>query len=80
MPEIMSEIIESPAIDSDTDYALSTEVCGIEDGTDYYTAVVVFAGAPGMPVAGDATGSTGPDTYDADGTVDLGTIELEVVE
>ena len=80
MPDAMSEAIPTPAIDSDTDYALSAEVCGFEDGTDYFTAVVVYAGEPGIPVAGDAQGQKeGVDTYNNGGTVDLGALELSVV-
>jgi hypothetical protein len=80
MPDIMGEAIPTPDIDSDTDYALNTEVCGITDGTAYYTAVIVFAGAPGIPVPGDAQGITDTaDTYNAGGSVDLGTMELQVV-
>jgi hypothetical protein len=80
MPDVMGDAIPTPDIDSDTDYALNTEVCGITDGTAYYTAVIVFTGAPGIPVPGDAQGMTDTaDTYNAGGSVDLGTMELQVI-
>jgi hypothetical protein len=80
MPDVMGEAIPTPVIDSDTDYDLNTEVCGITDGAAYYTAVIVFTGAPGLPVPGDAQGITdATDIYAAGGTVDLGTMELQVV-
>ena len=79
-PDVMGELIPTPAISSDLDYELSTEICGITSGTAYYTAVIVFAGVPGMPVPGDAQGITdSTDVYTEGGTVDLGTMELMVV-
>ncbi|MCP4198536.1 MAG: hypothetical protein GY762_15425 [Proteobacteria bacterium] len=80
-PDVIGDLIPTPTINSDTDYALSTEICGITDGTAYYTGIVVFAGIPAMPVPGDAQGVTdATDTYTAGGTVNLGDMELQVVQ
>jgi hypothetical protein len=83
MPEA-SASIEGPVIDSDTDYSLNQEVCGIVPGTDYYTGLLVYGAGHSatnpMPQPGDAQGLAGAaETYEACGTVDLGAVELEVI-
>jgi hypothetical protein len=80
LPDVMGDLIENPTIDSDTDYALNQEICGITPGTNYYTAVAVYAGSPGAPGPGDASGITdSTDTYTDGYTKNLGAMELEII-
>jgi hypothetical protein len=80
LPDVMGDLIDSPAIDSDTDYALNQEICGMVSGSNYYTAVAVYAGSPGQPGSGDAIGVTdSTDTYTDGYNKDLGDMALEII-